>query len=160
MGLAAVLLPFISAAQSSSLDCPERTATSATLILPEKLTVREGQTPLSPPFVLVVVNSNGACAGAVTWTGAATSLTVWGRPAAPLPSPAAQGPLAPGDSLRMRLYDPQKSHRLQDARPAAFSLRDSTSHLQTSPVYVPNGLYVVDQIHVRAPLASDVTQKP
>jgi hypothetical protein len=131
------------------------------MLLPDSLTVQEDQSVLPPPLVLAVVNAQNACAGVVTWTGQGTSLTVWGRTESPdVPSSAATGPLAPGDSLRLRLYDPTAPANRQRIRSAAFILRDHADYLVTRPHFVPNGIYVVDRILVEAPLASDAAPRP
>ncbi len=156
----ALLLPTPGTAQDAGADCAERTATNATLLLPESLNVQNEGRPLSPPLVFSIVNAQGACAGRVTWTGTGTSLTIWGRTSdSDLPSAAASGPLAPDDSLRMRLHNPTEAAP-QSTRPVTFVLRDGAEHLVGRPRFVPNGIYVVDHIRVEPPLASDASTTP
>ena len=151
----ALLLPTPGTAQEAFTNCPERTATNATVLLPETLSVQSEGGSLPPPLVLSIVNAQGACAGRVTWTGSGTSLTIWGRSTdAEVPSAAASGPLAPNDSLRMRLYNPTEEPP-QSVRPAMFVLREEADYLVTRPRFVPNGIYIVDHIRVEPPLASD-----
>lgn len=158
--LGALLLPAAGTAQESVTDCPERTATNASLLLPEDVTVRDEHSPLPPPLALVVVNKEGACAGVVRWTGSATTLTVWGAGSSALSPAAADGPLSPEDSLRLRVYDTTALNNDGPAREASLSLRTTEEHYVPNARYVPNGLYVIDEIRVRSSLSSDAASRP
>lgn len=158
--LGALFLPPAGTAQEAATDCPERTATNATLLLPEDVTIRDEHSPLPPPLSLVVVNEEGACAGIVTWTGSATTLTVWGAGSSALSPTAGDGPLSPKDSLRLRVYDTAALNNDGPVREAALSLRTTEEHYVPDARYVPNGLYVVDEIRVRSTLSSDAASRP
>ena len=158
--LIALFLPDSGTAQEAFTDCPERTATNATLLLPEDLTVRDEHAALAPPLTLVVVNEEGACAGTATWTGSATALTVWGAGSSALPTSAASAPLSPEDSLHLRVYDTAALNNDGPVRDASLSLRTTEDHYVSHSRYVPNGLYVVDAIRVQTPLSSDAAPRP
>ncbi|MFP4228198.1 MAG: hypothetical protein ACLFTE_05130 [Salinivenus sp.] len=129
--------------------------------MPESLTVEQDQMAIPPPLEIAIVNKEGDCAGTGTWTGEGSTLTVWGRAdSSEMPSSAASGPLAPGDSLRLRLFDPTSPSDQQPVRSAAMVFRSGPDHLETRPFYVPNGIYVVDTIEVASFFTSDHTPRP
>jgi hypothetical protein len=140
--------PLFAAAQAPVPPCPERTATSAILILPAELSVTGVNVP--PPLVVAIVNDDGDCAGRTTWRGDATALTIWGR-TSNLPQRTVSGPLAPGDTLHMRLY---RSSRDSTYVNPEIQFRSGPAHLTDQPVYQPNGIYVVDAVHLPPPLTA------
>jgi hypothetical protein len=148
------LLPLASA-QPTAPDCVSRTATNATLILPESLDVFIDGERHNDPLRVDVVTDQGKCVGTAQWNGSATALTVWGHSSQTTSSATSERGLSPGDSLHVRLFDPT-THSVYHApnRRPQFSFRADQPHLLTTPQYVPNGLYVLDRIHLRTTLVS------
>jgi hypothetical protein len=141
-------------AQPTSLDCTTRTATNASIILPEDLEIVLNDTAQEGPWRIAVFTSDGHCTGTARWSNEATVLTAWGSPPATaedvLPSNTA---LAPNDTMHIHLLNPRtdteyppKGNRI------TVSFQSDAPHLRTSPIYVPNGIYVVDRIAVQTSL--------
>jgi hypothetical protein len=143
-------------AQSPFSDCTTRTETNATLLLPDTLTIVLDGDAASAPVHLGVFTPLGECVGAVRWRGAATSLTIWGRnPTRPDHVGPSQAALVPGDTLQLRLYDPATKTEYAPSRGRmTVSFQSSEPYHRTTPRYVPNGIYVLDEIRARRTLAS------
>jgi len=142
------------AAQSSFSDCATRTSTNASLILPSSLHVTLNGTRTSGPWRIRVFTAKGACAGTAQWNGSPTTLTAWGTRSddhvSPSPSNAA---LVPGDTMYVHLLNPKTGAEYTSASDqVTVAFRSGPPHLQSTPVYEPDGIYVLDQIAIRTSL--------
>jgi hypothetical protein len=141
-------------AQSDLSDCATRTATNASLLLPADLEVILGDSKQRGPWHISVITPEGHCAGWVRWSGEATTLTAWGTTAS-LPVAPSDSALAPGDSLRFRLYHPSTNSTYTSTNSRiTVSFQSDQSHLTVHRRYVAGGIYVLDQIHVQGALVS------
>lgn len=143
-----VLVPAPTAfAQHHFTDCAERTAHNATLILPE------GTASLDTGDEIAVFSPRGRCAGAAMWHGEALALTLWGHDA------GMEGAgLAPGDSLRFRLWDASAKIEYNAGNSQLkVALATGKPHLETCLCYRPNAIYVVERL--RATLTRQVSRQ-
>lgn len=142
------------AAQASGPDCTARTATNASLILPSDLKITLNGTATNGPWRIDVFTTQGKCAGTTHWDGTATTLTAWGTRTAPhAPPPPSEAAFAPGDTMHVRLFNPETGTQYETTSTTiSVTFRSEPSHLQTAPVYAPDGMYVLDRIRIRAPL--------
>lgn len=148
-------LPLPSAtAQPTSPDCTTRTATDASIILPGDLEILLNGTPQEGPWRIAVFTSDGHCTGTARWTGEPTVLTAWGSsPHAAEDMPPTGTALVPSDTMHIHLLNPRTATEYTPTgNRITVSFRSEAPHLRTSPVYVPNGIYVVDRIAVQTSL--------
>lgn len=158
LGLAVALTMGPGPARAQFDDCARRTPSNASIILPADLEVIVDGRALRRVEVAVVA-PGGACVGSARWAGEAAALAAWGTDgdaAAPsLPDVVSPGAvLAPGDTMRVHLLDPAAGTRYTDADSRVeLTFRADAPYLRTEPRYVPNGIYVLDRIHVHQELA-------
>jgi hypothetical protein len=142
-------------AQSPFPDCTSRTETNATLLLPAPVSIVLDGTESTGPLYIAVFSERGECVGSAHWTGPSTSLTVWGHSPNRERTDTSNAALAPGDTLLVRLFDPttETAYTPSNSR-MAVSFSADEPYALTTPQYVPNGIYVLDQIRARQTLAS------
>jgi hypothetical protein len=141
------------AAQSPFSGCVDRTATSATLVLPNSTKILLEGSEKDGPLYVAVFTPAGHCAGSTRWSGAATTLIAWGTDPSssinPTPGPAFE----PGDSLHVRIFAPTTStHYKAPGSQITVSPRSDRPHLTDHRRYVAGGIYVLDTIRVHKTL--------
>jgi len=129
--------------------CATKTGSNASLILPSDLRITINGVQENGPVVLAVFTPEGHCVGTVRWSGKATTLTAWGTDTVGQPIPSPDTVLTPGDSMYIRLFTPdsETEYNSNDSR-VSFSFRSDRPHLTTHRRYVPDGIYVLNQIRV------------
>ena len=143
-------------AQSPYTKCAHRTSTNASLILPSDLEVTLDGVPLKKPFYMAVFTPEGRCAGSANWSGTGVTLTAWGTDEDASSSVDPATIFSPGDSMHVRLFIPASDTEYTSTNhQIAVSFRSGQPHLTTHHRYVPNGIYVVDQIGVSKRLVSN-----
>jgi hypothetical protein len=151
--------------------CDFRTGVNATLILPDSVRITVRGAALQAGDQLAVFSPSGRCAGVLTWTGEAAALTVWGdndqtpdivegmtdgdplrfrvRRAAPdpagTPPRSAPSPAASEDDPAPPAVDP---HTTPLDAPASIVLSDDRPYLTTTPVFQPDGIYILRDLHI------------
>lgn len=148
LGTAAVSPTF---AQSPFSECPSRTATNASLVLPQDFEIILDDSKVDSPVHIGVFTPEGHCAGSTHWSGEATTLTVWGNNDESPHSSASDTVFTPGDRFYVHLFVPTTNTTYVPSNSEiTLSFRSDQPHLTTSPKYVPDGIYALDHIHVRA----------
>ncbi len=148
--LSSVVAQSISA-QSPFSECAHRTETSATLVLPNSVSILFGETEHDGPLYIAVFTPEGDCAGSVRWVSEAASLTAWGTdPSSPIGS-SPRTAFAPGDLLRVRLFDPatETEYGTSDSQ-ITVSFRSDAPHLTAHRRYMPGGIYRLATIRVQS----------
>lgn len=135
-------------AQSPFSECTTRTATNATLILPNSVEVILDGESHGGPLHVAAFSPEAKCAGTTTWNGEPTSLTVWGTndPDHEPPSKS-ENALHPGDPISIHLYNPDAKTKYDPSNSRVrLSFQSGEPHLLTNLQYVPDGIYVLDKI--------------
>jgi hypothetical protein len=159
LAVALVLSAVPARAQFDGVPCASRTPSNASVILPADLEVVVDGTALTGRVQVGVFTPEGTCVGTTTWAGEAVALVAWGTVgeagADGMPDRAAsEDALAPGDPMRVRLIDPSTGSRYPaPAGQVELTFRDDAPYLESTPRYVPNGIYVLDRIRVHRDLA-------
>jgi len=151
-----LLLPDPATAQTPFADCATRTASNASLILPDDFTVQLNGTPTAGPWRIAVFTSEGQCAGTAEWNGEPTTLTAWGTdPDTTPPLTASTSALVPSDSMHVRLFHPSTDaeYSAPDSR-ITVSFRSGPPPLISQARYVPEGIYVLERVHIQRTLVT------
>lgn len=137
-------------AQSPFSECPTRTATNASLLLPKDFEIILDDSKYEGPAHIAVFTPEGHCAGSTRWSGEAKTLTVWGTDdEAPAPS-ASDTVFTPGDRFYVHLFVPTTNTTYVPSNSEiTLSFRSDQPHLTTSPQYIPDGIYALDHIRIR-----------
>jgi hypothetical protein len=124
--------------------CATGTGTDATIIIPADASLSLGSDLIAVGDELAVFTPEGHCAGSITWTGSNRSLTVWGQDAFFDAGKA----LSPGDPMTFRAWDASSGREVggESAFSISFSAREA--FYTTENRFVPNGIYVVDSLHL------------
>ena len=136
------------AAQTHFEDCPSRTGQSAAVIvLPAS--VRVGGAALALGDEIALFTEAGRCAGRTVWQGGgALALTAWGDNAM---TDVVDG-FEPGHRMQVRLWDASRQVEHHEGNSEIqVRLRTRSPYAQPRLHYVPNGLYVIEQLRVKAP---------
>jgi hypothetical protein len=127
-------------AQSHFAQCVSRTATSATIIIPDHVDSHVYGAPLEVGDEIAVFNRRDVCVGAVRWSGASVALTVWGDD-----SLSTQSGLRLGESLRFHVWDASERAEYAPANSRILvGFAEAKVYYVTEDRYVPNGIYYVD----------------
>lgn len=154
--LLVLLLSDLATAQTPFNDCATRTANNASLILPNDFSVQLNGTPIVGPWQIAVFTPEGQCAGTAEWNGEPTTLTAWGTdPDAPPTLTASTSALVPSDSMYVRLFHPSTDaeYSAPDNR-ITVSFRSGPPPLISQARYVPEGIYVLERVHIQRRLVS------
>jgi len=144
--------PSSATAQAHFAECATRTATNASLILPDTVEIRLDGTRQEGPLQVAIFTPEGHCAGSVHWSGTATTLTAWGTGEETGSSAKA---LTPNDRLHVRIFNPATTTEYAaPMTPVTVSFQSGASHLTTQRRYVPEGIYVLDTIRIKRRLVS------
>jgi hypothetical protein len=150
---ALLLAPLSGWAQPHFDACAARTATNATVILPTG-SVFIGDRAVDYGDEIAVYSPDGRCAGAVTWTGVNTALTVWGYDS--LSAAAGTVGLRPGAPLLFRVWDASAGTEAGGRGAFALELAAGDPPLTAEPRYAPGAVYrVLDLTAFRRPAASN-----
>jgi hypothetical protein len=147
------LMPLPGSAQSHFDDCAARTASNATVILPTGSVFIEDRS-VDYGDEIAVYTPEGACAGAVTWTGVNTALTVWGYDS--LSAAAGTAGLRSGAPLLFRIWDASAEVEMGGRGAFALDLATGPPYLTEEPRYAADAIYRVHSLTVRpGPAASN-----
>lgn len=142
-------------AQTPFENCAHRSETNASLILPSDLEIRTNGKKHETSIRVGVFTPSGQCTGSAHWNGHAATLTAWGTSGTKTSEHTDGSLLAPGDTMVVHLFNPATQTTYTDRNSQIqVSFRSQEPHLTTHGRYVPDGMYVVDWIHVDATFVS------
>lgn len=154
-------LPVSAVGQAASPDCTTHTATNATVILPGSLDVFIDGSRHTGQLRFTVFTDDTECVGSTVWQGAPVALTVWGQAPDTMVTSITEEGIAPGDSLRFRLVNPVTNTAYSRSNSQiTTSFRSNKAYLVATPRYVPDGIYVLDEVRVRSLLGSASPDAP
>ena len=139
--------PQTDASETHFVNCPSRTGQSASIIVPPA-SVRIGGAALAIGDEIALFTEAGRCAGRATWQDDGTlAITAWGDNAM---TNAPDG-FEPGHLMHVRLWDASRQVEHHEGNSdLQVRLRTHSPYAQQHLRYVPNGLYVIEQLRVKA----------
>lgn len=119
------------------VNCVENTRHNATIIVLVTAAITTGRDSIALGDEIAVFNTSDRCVGAITWTGNAVSLTVWGADQSTRNSAGLQ----PGERMLFRVWDASEQRELGGNNAFTLTLSDEEPYLTATNRYVPDGIY-------------------
>lgn len=137
-------LPATAQSTTHFSKCTSQTGVDATVILPATAHITMDQDAIAVGDEIAVFTPDGHCAGTITWTGENAALTVWGADAV---NPD-RGAFQTGEPMVFRAWDASTDRVLGGDSAFRLVLRDHEPYFTTDNRFVPNGIYVIDALHL------------